>query len=86
VAPELCVRQWEAFKAGRQKEAIAIQRTLTPIVVTYLSAPYPPKVKTLINLQGRTSGLARKPAMMPYGALLDEMRCVLKSAGLNVVT
>jgi len=85
VAPELCVRQWEAFKAGRQEEAIAIQRTLTPIVATYLKAPYPPKVKALINLQGRTGGLARKPAIMPDGTLLDEMRCALKNAGLNFV-
>jgi dihydrodipicolinate synthase/N-acetylneuraminate lyase len=85
VAPELCVRQWNAFKAGRQAEAIAIQRTLTPIVATYLTAPYPPKVKALINLQGRNAGLARKPAIMPQGELLERMRAALKGAGLRVV-
>ena len=85
VAPDLCVRQWNAFKAGRQEEAIAIQKTLTPIVATYLTAPYPPKVKALINLQGRTGGLARKPAIMPEGALLVRMRAALTGAGINVV-
>ena len=85
VAPELCVRQWEAFKAGRQDEAIMIQKTLTPIVATYLSAPYPPKVKALINLQGRAGGLARKPAIMPEGELLDRMRAALTEAGIDIV-
>lgn len=85
VAPELCVRQWQAFRAGRQAEAIAIQRTLTPIVATYLTAPYPPKVKALINLQGRNAGVARKPAIMPQGELLERMRAALSGAGLPVV-
>ncbi len=85
VAPELCVAQWHAFKAGRQAEAIAIQRMLTPIVSTYLTAPYPSKVKALINLQGRNAGVARKPAIMPQCELLDRMRTALKGAGLCVV-
>jgi dihydrodipicolinate synthase/N-acetylneuraminate lyase len=86
VAPELCVAQWNAFKAGRQAEAVAIQRKLTPIVSTYLRAPYPPKVKELINLQGRNAGLARKPAIMPQGELRDRMRSALSGAGLQVVS
>ncbi len=85
VAPELCIRQWNAYQEGRQDEAIAIQKMLTPIVATYLAAPYPPKVKALINLQGRQAGVARRPALMPNEELLDQMRMVLKNAGLKVV-
>ena len=84
VAPELCVNQWLAFQDGRQDEAMAIQKTLTPIVTTYLTPPYPPKVKALINLQGRSAGVARKPAHMPPEATLALMRSALQAAGLPV--
>lgn len=81
VAPELCIRQWRAFKAGHQAEAIAIQKMLTPIVATYLRPPYPPKVKALINLQGRQGGFPRKPALPVKEPLLSEMRAALQNAG-----
>lgn len=84
VAPALCVRQWHTFQAGNQAEAVAIQKTLTPIVATYLTAPYPPKVKALIQLQGRQAGWARQPAIMPEGELLERMRAALRGAGLPV--
>jgi 4-hydroxy-tetrahydrodipicolinate synthase len=84
VAPDLCVRQWKAFQAGRQQEAMDIQRKLTPIVTTYLRAPYPPKVKALINLQGRSGGFPRKPAIPVAEPLLSEMRSALANAGLPV--
>jgi dihydrodipicolinate synthase/N-acetylneuraminate lyase len=82
VAPELCIRQWRAFQAGDQAEAIAIQKKLTPIVTTYLRPPYPPKVKALINLQGRQGGFPRKPALPVTEPLLSEMRAALRNAGL----
>ncbi len=85
IAPELCVRQWAAFQAGDQAAAVAIQKKLTPIVATYLRPPYPPKVKALINLQGRTGGLPRKPAMPVGEPLLSTMRTLLANAGLPVV-
>jgi dihydrodipicolinate synthase/N-acetylneuraminate lyase len=82
VAPELCLRQWDAFLSGNQAEAIRIQKLLTPIVETYLRPPYPPKVKALINLQGRTGGLPRKPALPVCEPLLSEMRHALRNAAL----
>lgn len=83
IAPELCKRQWEAFRRGDQAEAMAIQKTMVPIVETYLQPPYPGKVKALVNLQGRTGGLPRRP-ILPVAdpELLGRMRAALRGAGL----
>lgn len=81
IAPELCKRQWEAFRRGDQAEAMAIQKAIVPIVETYLQPPYPGKVKTLINLQGRTGGLPRRPILpVTDEATLDAMRRALAGA------
>ncbi|MEX1048704.1 MAG: dihydrodipicolinate synthase family protein [Akkermansiaceae bacterium] len=81
IAPTHCKRQWEAFLRGDQATAMAIQAKLTPLVKTYLSPPYPGKVKALINLQGRTGGLPRHPILpVEEGPLLDSMRKALAFA------
>jgi len=83
IAPELCKQQWEAFKRGDQGEAMAIHEKFVPIVMTYLQAPYPGKVKTLINLQGRKGGFPRSPILPETDPdLLDRMRSALKNAGI----
>ncbi len=85
IAPELCKRQWEAFKSGDQETAMAIHQQMVPIVMTYLSPPYPGKVKALINLQGRSGGLPRKPILpVTDKAQLDAMRTALQRAGLSL--
>lgn len=84
IAPDLCQRQWQAFKRADQAEAIAIQARFVPIVMTYLQAPYPGKVKALVNLQGRTGGLPRHPILpVTDPGLLDRMRAALRGAGLD---
>lgn len=84
LAPDLCQRQWQAFKRGDQTEAMAIQSKMVPIVMTYLQAPYPGKVKALINLQGRTGGVPRHPILpVTDPELLDHMRAALRGAGLT---
>jgi len=83
IAPELCQRQWQAFKRGDQAEAMAIHAKIVPIVMTYLQPPYPGKVKALINLQGRSGGVPRNPILpVPEGELLERMRIALKNAGI----
>lgn len=85
IAPHLCKRQWEAFRRGDQAEAIAIQRTMVPLVKSYLHPPYPGKVKALINLQGRSGGLPRRPILPVTGEkTLDAMKRALRNAGLPV--
>lgn len=82
VAPELCVKQWKAFKQGDQKTASEIQLKLVPIVRTYLLRPFPGKVKELLNLQGRQVGKGRSPNVMPTIKERDVMIAALKGAGL----
>jgi 4-hydroxy-tetrahydrodipicolinate synthase len=85
IAPELCRCQWQAFKRGDQTEAMSIQAKMVPIVMTYLQAPYPGKVKALINLQGRSGGLPRHPILpVTEPEPLDRMRAALRGAGLRL--
>lgn len=65
VAPELCVRQWQAFKQGDQQTAQEIQQNLAVLVKAYAAKPFPGKVKELINQQGRSIGRARSPILAP---------------------
>lgn len=83
IAPELCKRQWEAFQSGDQQTAMAIHKQMVPIVMTYLSPPYPGKVKALVNLQGRSGGFPRKPILpVTDHAQLAAMRTALQAAGV----
>jgi 4-hydroxy-tetrahydrodipicolinate synthase len=83
IAPELCQRQWQAFRRGDQAEAMALQHKMVPIVMTYLQAPYPGKVKALVNLQGRSGGLPRRPILpVTEPELLERMRAALNGAGV----
>lgn len=82
VAPELCIKQWKAFKQGDQKTASEIQLKLVPIVRTYLLRPFPGKVKELLNLQGRMVGKGRSPNVMPTAKERTAMIAALKGAGL----
>lgn len=82
VAPELCVKQWNAFKNGDQRTAMEIQSRLVPVVRTYLQKPFPGKVKELLNLQNREVGIARSPNTMPTSKEREDMKDALRNAGL----
>jgi 4-hydroxy-tetrahydrodipicolinate synthase len=82
IAPELCVKQWQAFKTGDQETAMRIHQQLLPIVRTYLQRPFPGRVKQLLNMQGRDVGIGRLPNVMPTKSEQEEMAIVLKGAGL----
>lgn len=82
IAPELCVKQWNAYKNGDQNAAMDIQLKLVPVVRTYLQKPFPGKVKELLNLQNRGAGIARSPNTMPTLEEKEAMKDALKKAGL----
>lgn len=82
IAPRLCVEQWRAFRRGDQERAMELHGILAPIVRTYLTRPFPGKVKALIELQGRAVGEARSPDRGPTGEERREMRNALSRAGL----
>ena len=83
VAPDLCVRQWQAFQAGRQEEAMRIQRQLVPLVASYFEVPFPEKIKTLLQLQGRAGGYPRKPMQLAGPVLKQRLKAALVAAGLG---
>ena len=82
VAPELCVRQWQAFKKGDQKTAQVIQKKLAYLVKAYSERPFPGKVKELINQLGRPVGKARSPILAPNLEEKAYIQKILKKSGL----
>lgn len=82
IAPDLCVEQYRAFRAGNQKRAMEIQRVLGPVVRSYLTRPFPGRVKELIRLQGRTAGFPQHPTLPSVGGEVETMRTALASIGL----
>lgn len=84
VAPRLCVKQWEAFKQGDQKEAMEIQKKLVPLVMSYFNVPFPEKIKTLLHLQGRSGGYPRKPMRLIDPGLQQCMKVALSHAGIEL--
>ena len=84
VAPHLCVQQWQAFKQGNHNEAMRIHKMLVPIVNAYFELPFPGKIKALLNMQGRTGGLPRRPMMLPDPGLSRGMKLALENAGLLI--
>ena len=82
VAPELCVRQWQAFNNGDQKTAQDIQQRLAYLVKAYSDKPFPGKVKELINQLGRPVGKARSPILEPTPDERTAIRESLRRAGL----
>jgi 4-hydroxy-tetrahydrodipicolinate synthase len=82
VAPELCVRQWQAFNNGDQKTAQDIQQKLAYLVKAYADKPFPGKVKELINQLGRPVGKARSPILEPTPEERASIQKSLRQAGL----
>jgi len=82
VAPELCVRQWQAFKNGDQKTAQDIQQKLAYLVKAYSDKPFPGKVKELINQLGRPVGKARSPILEPTAEERNSIQKSLRRVGL----
>jgi 4-hydroxy-tetrahydrodipicolinate synthase len=82
VAPELCVRQWQAFKNGDQETAQDIQQKLAYLVKAYSEKPFPGKVKELLNQLGRPVGKARGPVLEPNPEEKAYIRGSLRRVGL----
>ena len=63
--PELCVKQWQAFKDGDQKTAMEIQRKLYFVREEYNFTHFPGMFKEIINQLGRPVGKSRSPILKP---------------------
>jgi dihydrodipicolinate synthase/N-acetylneuraminate lyase len=80
--PDLCVRQWQAFKKGDHKTAMEIQRRLYFVRETYNFTPFLGMLKETINQLGRPVGKSRSPILEPNGKEKEFIRRKLIKAGL----
>lgn len=80
--PELCVKQWQAFKDGDQETAMEIQRKLYFVREAYNFTPFPGMLKEIINQLGRQVGKARSPILEPNKKEKEFIRKKLIKAGL----
>lgn len=77
VAPEMCVRLFEAAMAGRHAEARALQKRLTPLARLVTTIHGVPGLKAAMDLCGYTGGEPRQP-LAPAGAdAIDQIRAEL---------
>ena len=82
VAPTLCVKQWNAVCEGDHATAREIHDQLGPVVASYLSRPFPGKVKLACQLQGRPMGTVRRPILPPTEEEARVIEAALSAAGL----
>ena len=80
--PGLCVEQWRAFERGDHETAAAIHRRLHFVFRSYFRRPFPGRIKQVLQLLGRSVGRARQPIDMPDTAETEQMRALLRQAGL----
>lgn len=82
VAPEQCVKQWEAFQNGDQATAMEIQSKLFHVYKAYEGRPFPGKVKEILKQLGRQVGICKSPILEPDKEEKDYIGKGLKKAGL----
>lgn len=82
VAPDLCIKQWQAYKAGDYKTAQSIHYKLFHIYEAYKEKPFPGKIKEMLNQNGRPVGRARSPILEPDRLEKEFIKNKLVRAGL----
>ena len=82
IAPALCVRIFEAFLRGDQKDALEAQRQLNPVRLSLNLGTAPGGVKAALGLLGMPIGPSRAPVAPLSPDKLRQMRAGLERAGL----
>ena len=73
VAPEACVRLFELARAGRHREALALQRALTPLARAVTTVHGVPGLKAAMTLAGYRGGAPRAPLIPAPRAVVDDV-------------
>jgi 4-hydroxy-tetrahydrodipicolinate synthase len=81
-APTLCVRLWEAVRAGDHSTALGLHQRLLPIWDAISGDNLPANVKYAMELQSRPAGEVRAPLPKTSSAQAAAIRTALESAGL----
>ena len=77
VAPELCVRIYDAVRAGRYDEARELQKRLTPLARLVTTAHGVPGLKAAMDLAGYRGGPPRMPLTPAPPEAVDQIRAEL---------
>jgi 4-hydroxy-tetrahydrodipicolinate synthase len=83
VFPELCVKQWDAVKSGNISEAREIHFRMLHVwrLVTPAGMSFPGRIKAILDLQGRSGGLPRRPILNPSPEIVEQLRSALEQTG-----
>jgi 4-hydroxy-tetrahydrodipicolinate synthase len=82
VAPKLIVGLYDAVKAGNIDLARKLQFRLLPIRKAFTMGTFPVVIKEALNLLGLPAGPARKPIQPLSPEKREELKSVMKKAGL----
>ena len=82
VAPKLIVGLYDAVKAGNIDLARKLQFRLLPIRRAFTMGTFPVVIKEALNLMGLPAGPARKPIQPLSPEKREELKSVMKKAGL----
>jgi len=84
IAPEECVRIHELYKTGNHREAVRLQMRLLPVNKAVTAKYGVPGLKAAMDMRGYFGGEPRPPLSYPSAIELEDIRTVLKNAGLEV--
>jgi 4-hydroxy-tetrahydrodipicolinate synthase len=80
--PTLCVRLWDAVRAGDHALALDLHRKILPVWNAIFDDNLPANVKYCMELQGRQAGLPRPPMPATSERQAVPIRQALQNAGL----
>lgn len=84
VAPALCARMQDAWRAGNPDEALALQRRLLPLHRALFCETSPAPAKYALSRMGRCSGELRLPLVGLGAASKARVDAAMAAAGINV--
>lgn len=84
IAPEECVRIHDLYKAGSHHEALQLQMRLLPVNKAVTVKYGVPGLKGAMDVRGYFGGEPRAPLGYPSAKELEDIRAILKNAGLEV--
>lgn len=84
VAPELCLRQWNAVRSGDNATALRIHNLLLPIWRAIDGPNMTARIKAALPMMGRDGGHSRSPLSAVSTDEREAIRAALDQAGLLV--
>lgn len=84
IAPELAIQLWEATKAGRHQEALALHNRTVPLWRVF-EADWLPRSKVALTLRGLPAGRPRSPRQQVGSDVQERIRAALAEAGVPKV-